>query len=144
LSVIILFIFLVGEGAYAETGGKRKKRVYRTAIAAPVDSLDPAHAESVSELILLSNLVEPLLSINPKTGSLMPAAAKKYTVSQDGLVIQFTLRKDLYWSNGEKILAKDFVYSLRRLVQPSVESWIGEKLRLIRGVDEMAEEQIEA
>ena len=36
--------------------------------------------------------------------------AKDYTVSDDGLVYTFTLRDDIFWSDGQPVVAGDFVY----------------------------------
>lgn len=116
-----------------------KKRSFRTAVKDSIFSLDPANAKNTAELWVLSNLVEPLLSLDFKKGHVRPQAAESYEVSKDGLVITFILRKDLFWSNGQKITSSDFVYSLRRLIRPETESWFSDRLRLIRGADEMAD-----
>lgn len=44
------------------------------------------------------------------------------TVSKDGLTWTFKLRKDAKWSNGEPVTANDFVYSLRRVMDPKTQS----------------------
>ncbi len=44
--------------------------------------------------------------------------AESYEVSDDGLVYTFTLRDDIYWSDGEPVTAGDFEYSWKRIVDP--------------------------
>ena len=51
-------------------------------------------------------------------GQIVPGAATSWTVSEDGLTWTFNLRKDLRWSDGTPLTADDFVYSLRRLMNP--------------------------
>ena len=51
--------------------------------------------------------------------------AKSYTVSDDGLVYTFTLRDDIFWSDGEPVKAQDFVYSWQRIVDPATASDYG-------------------
>ena len=46
--------------------------------------------------------------------------AKSWDVSDDGKVYTFHLRDDAKWSNGDPITADDFVYTLRRVVDPKV------------------------
>ena len=51
--------------------------------------------------------------------NLIPGAAESWTVSDDGKVYTFKLRKDGAWSNGDPVTADDFVYSFRRLHDPA-------------------------
>ena len=53
---------------------------------------------------------------------LVPGQAESYEVSEDGLVYTFTLRDDIYWSDGQPVTAADFVYSWQRLVDPYTDS----------------------
>lgn len=41
---------------------------------------------------------------------------KDVEVSEDGLVYTVTLRKDLRWSDGKKVTARDFVYTMKNLM----------------------------
>ena len=45
-----------------------------------------------------------------------PRLATGYTVSDDGLTYTFTLRDDVYFSNGDKMEASDVVYSWCRVI----------------------------
>ncbi|MFH1018038.1 MAG: ABC transporter substrate-binding protein, partial [Pseudomonadota bacterium] len=115
------------------------KRIFRMAVAGPIRSLDPVQAELNAELKLVANLVEPLLALDPATGLWVPAAALRFTQSPDGRTITFTLRDDLYFSNGEKITAEDFAYSIRRLLEPRTDSWVAPFLKSIRGAEDFHE-----
>ncbi len=64
------------------------------------------------------------------------ASAEKVVTSGDGKRLTITLRKDLRWSNGAKVRAEDFVYSLRRLLSSTTDSWAAELLFDIRGAEE--------
>ena len=44
--------------------------------------------------------------------------AEKWEISDDGLVYTFHLRNNANWSNGEPVTAHDFLYSIRRLLDP--------------------------
>ena len=52
----------------------------------------------------------------------MPGAAESWTVSDDGLVYTFKLRVAGKWSNGDAVVAEDFVAGFRRLVDPATAS----------------------
>lgn len=55
-------------------------------------------------------------------GKVVPGVAYKATTSKDGLTWTFYLRKNAKWSNGDDVTAKDFVYSLRRTLNPKTQS----------------------
>ncbi|HVT27855.1 MAG TPA: peptide ABC transporter substrate-binding protein, partial [Lacipirellulaceae bacterium] len=41
-----------------------------------------------------------------------------WEISPDGRVYTFHLRHNAYWSNGEPVTSRDFLYSIRRLIDP--------------------------
>ena len=63
-------------------------------------------------------LYEGLVRWNLDDYSLEPAAAAEWSVSDDGLVYTFTIRPDARWSNGDPLLAGDFIYAWMRAILP--------------------------
>ncbi|NBZ87756.1 peptide ABC transporter substrate-binding protein [Stagnihabitans tardus] len=55
-------------------------------------------------------------------GSLRPGAAERWDVSPDGLTYTFHLRPGLKWSNGEPLVAQDFVNGVLRTLNPETAS----------------------
>lgn len=55
-------------------------------------------------------------------GAPVEAQAESYEISEDELTYTFTLRDDLKWSDGEDVVADDFVYAWRRAVDPATAS----------------------
>ena len=47
-----------------------------------------------------------------------PGRRESWSVSEDGKTYMFTLRRNARWSNGDAVTANDFVFSLRRGVDP--------------------------
>ena len=83
-----------------------------------VDSFDPQLAESDPELIIVENCFQGLLDKN-EHGTLIPGAAERWEVSENGLVYTFYLNKNLLWSDGETpVTADDFVFAFERLFSP--------------------------
>lgn len=65
---------------------------------------------------IINNIFEGLMrEVDRK---LVPAIATKYTVSTDGLVYTFTLRK-ANWSDGKPVRAQDFEYAWKRALDPN-------------------------
>ncbi|MFX9680534.1 ABC transporter substrate-binding protein, partial [Acinetobacter baumannii] len=82
------------------------------------ETLDPHRSSTVAEAHILRDLCDGLLTYD-NAGALIPGAASAWTVSDDGLSLAFDLRPDGRWSNGEPVTAEDFVYSLRRILDPA-------------------------
>ena len=59
---------------------------------------------------------EGLISQNPITGEILPALAKSWDISEDGLQIVFTLREGLKWSDGQPLTAEDVVFTYNELI----------------------------
>lgn len=101
-------------------------------IGAQVASLDPAQTCDDASNQATSLIMEPLLvhSSKPMGNLLIPAAAESWSLSDDGLVYTFNLRKDaVYHDNpcfpegkGRSVKAQDFVFAWKRLVDPRVSS----------------------
>lgn len=85
------------------------------------DSLDPHKARSTESMAVLRDLFEGLTRID-RDGAPAPAAAARWTVSEDGTVYAFALHPGQKWSNGDPLVAAEFVAGLRRLVDPATAS----------------------
>ncbi len=82
------------------------------------ESLDPQKARSLQSGDVLRDIGEGLVSYSA-TGELVPGAAERWTMSDDGLTYTFTLRADARWSNGDPVTAADFEFALQRLADPA-------------------------
>ena len=72
-----------------------------------------------------------------KDASLIPGAAESWTVSDDGTVYTFKLRKDAVWSDGSPVTAEDFVYSFRRLEDPATAAEYASMLYPVENAEEV-------
>lgn len=80
-------------------------------------SFDPAKASAPPETDIVRAIYEGLTDINPKTLQPVPAIAAEWKSSDDDKTWTFRLRHDARWSNGERVTAKDFVRSWKRLAE---------------------------
>lgn len=72
------------------------------------ESLDPRRSTSLSAFNVQMALFEGLVGPDPRTLEPVPAVAKEWTVSEDGLVLRFHLREEARWSDGEPVTSADF------------------------------------
>ena len=105
-------------------------------------TLDPSFNVTADTLIYLTHIFEGLVN-KDKYGKIIPAAAKSWNVSSDGLVYTFHLRDDAYWSDGNPVIAKDFVYSFRRLFDPQVKSKYAYQYSVIKNAKAINSGEIE-
>ena len=77
-------------------------------------------------------LCEGLTSPNPKGGAPFPGMAESWTLSEDGTIYTFTINKNAKWSNGDEVVADDFVWSWKRVLTPSLGSQYTDMLYYVK------------
>ena len=83
-----------------------------------VKSLDWTAVTGLPEHRIIGNIFEGLTRLDPKTVKPLPGVAESWDISDDKKTYTFHLRKNAKWSNGEPVTARDFMYSLRRFLDP--------------------------
>ena len=81
-------------------------------------TLDPTLMTDVPSTNVGLGLFEGLMQYDPVTSKGTPALAESYTISPDGLVVTFKIRK-AQWSDGTPVTAGDFVYAMQRMLDPA-------------------------
>ncbi len=81
-------------------------------------SLDWAAVTGLPEHRIIGSIFEGLTRLDPKTVEPLPGVAERWEISDDKKTYTFHLRKNARWSNGEPVTAHDFLYSLRRFLDP--------------------------
>ena len=130
---MIAGLLLAGCGTGTDSGGPEKeslmiggpsgkelaeKQVFRKNNGSDPGTLDPHRAEGVPASNVLRDLYEGLVSEAPN-GDYIPGVAESWTISEDGKEYRFKIRDEAVWSNGDRVVAEDFVFSLRRSVDPN-------------------------
>src|SRR5688572_22770315 len=83
-----------------------------------VMSVDPAVITGHPEGRIAWALYEGLT--RPRADNMMaePGVAERWEISDDGRTYTFHLRETARWSNGDPVTTSDFLYSMRRLLDP--------------------------
>ena len=103
-----------------------------------VESLDPALLTVQGDMRVGSALFEGLTRYDPQTAVATPGIAERWTISTDGATYTFTLRENARWSTGEPIVADDFLFSWRRLLEPGTGAEYASLLFYVRNGEEFA------
>ncbi len=114
--------------AHAET-------VLRIANFGEPDTLDPHNMSGTWENRLAGELYMGLTT-EAADASVIPGMATSWKISEDGLVYTFTLR-DATWSDGMPVTADDFVYAMRRIMDPKRAAKYASLLYTVKNAEEI-------
>ncbi len=112
----------------------RNGKVFRYNEPAGITSLDPAFARDQANIWAVNQLFSGLVQLNDDL-EVLPLIAYRWEQSEDGLVLTFHLRRDVYFhdnqcfegDSGRRVNAADFVFSFGRILDPATASpgaWI--------------------
>ena len=116
LLIVSIILFLI----FSCNNKENDKGIVISVGGAP-SSLDPAFAKGISTAIYISHTFETLTQRDEK-GNIIPALAHSWESLNNNTIYIFHLRENAKWSDGKNLTADDFVYSLRRLIDPEVAS----------------------
>ena len=95
----------------------RGGRLIEATIGEPSNLIPPlatdASSHEVADLIYVSPLKYD------KDINLVPYAAESYEVLEGGRLLRFTLRKDIRWTDGEPLTARDVEFTYKLMVDPN-------------------------
>ncbi|MEI5994572.1 peptide ABC transporter substrate-binding protein [Candidatus Enterococcus mansonii] len=130
LSVFILAASLLlaacnGGNSATDSSGKKEsskndaqEQVIKVASGGELSTLDSAHYTDVYSSDMIGQVVEGLYRMNKKQDPELAIAQSEPTVSEDGLVYTFKL-KETKWTNGDPVVAGDFVSAFKNVVDPA-------------------------
>lgn len=101
--------------------------LFRMNIPEEVSSFFPHNVVDANAGHLINQVYEGLLSLDQKTHKIIPCLAESYTISEDGLVYTFNIRKGVYFHDdpifkngkGRELKAEDVAFCFNRLCEPS-------------------------
>ncbi len=100
-------------------------QILRVNIAGEPNNIDPNRASWATERTVIMQVFEGLLGFKQDL-SLTAVVAKEIPtvgnkgISADGKTYTFKLKNNVTWSDGKKVTAKDFEYSIKRLFSPDL------------------------
>ena len=106
------------ESAAPSTADLATDQILKIDLGTEPATLDPNKAQSSDAIAVLSALQRGLVYFD-KDLKVVPELAKDLpVVSADAKTLTFTLKDGIKYSNGDPIVAGDFVYSMKRLIDP--------------------------
>lgn len=118
--------------------GKHKESIVYGISTSPSGVFNPLLSDSKYDDAVDSVVYSSLLKLD-KNQNVQPDLAESYKVSDDNLKITFNLRKDLKWSDGEKLTAKDVEFTLKSLAHKDYQGANYDFVKGIKGAKEYHE-----
>lgn len=106
--------------------------VLRRGLGPEPDSLDIHQAQGLAALQVLRDINEGLVTFDA-AGDLVPGAAARWSVDESGTVYRFELREDGRWSNGDPVVAEDFVRGWQTALAPASQARTASLLAPVAG-----------
>lgn len=98
-------------------------------------SFDPSIGFNAVSWSALNNIMEGLTRMD-EDHKAVEATAEKIDISDDGLTYTFTIRDNAKWSNGDPVVAGDFVFAWKHMLNPETASPAAFLAYFIEGAEE--------
>ena len=137
--LILTLIMTVSLFVFAFVGYSAEKPVYggKLSIALPAEppGLDPtSNTAAVIDRVVYNNVYEGLVKID-RSGKVVPALAKSWDISKDGLTYIFYLRKGVKFHDGTDFSAADVKYTIERNIKKDTKNAHPEFFRVIKKME---------
>lgn len=121
-------------------GKPRRGGTLHIALGEEAKTLDPSRAIDQVSLLVTSLMHETLLDFapadSPNPAAVVPGIASTWSVSNDGKTLHFEIRESARFSDGQPVLAEDFVCSFDRLLAPETLAPARQFFRGIEGAED--------
>jgi peptide/nickel transport system substrate-binding protein/oligopeptide transport system substrate-binding protein len=110
---------------------KRYGGVYRKPLGKEPGTLDPVFTTDIYAVSIVQQLFDGLVKFDADL-NVIPALARSWSASRNGLVWTFRLRQGVKFHHGREVTAHDFVYSFHRILDPQLKSpraWLLERVQ---------------
>nr|WP_139124600.1 peptide ABC transporter substrate-binding protein [Enterococcus termitis] len=118
----------------SSTDGKKAsgEQLFRVVVQQEMPSADLSLATNTISFSALNNVYEGLYRLDDKSKPQPAGASEMAKKSDDGLTYTFKLREDAKWSNGDPVVAADYVYGWQRTADPKTAAEYAYMLELVK------------
>ena len=130
LSFVFLTILTLSQGLFAISE-------LRMGLRFAPRTFDPARADDEASGVVRYLTGGVLVRFDRQAQTLMPELAVSWRILEGGRTIRFKLRKGIRFSDGSPFGPEDVAYTMRRLLDPALESAIADQFRAAHGMPDI-------
>lgn len=112
---------LLAAAALSSSASASSDGILKVGTSGALDSVDPAIADGTTSW-MFENATAANLFHDSGYGEVAPEVVKRFTVSKNGRVYRFFLRKSYRFSDGEAVRAQSFAYAIKRALNRELDS----------------------
>lgn len=131
LLLILTLVLATVTGCGGSGGNDEGRDDLIFAVSAEPNSLDPMAIAMMSTFSITYSIYDNLVE-EDENGEYQPSLAEDYTVSPDGLVYTFNLKKGVKFHDGTEMTADDVVFSINRTIE---KGWAADMVSAIDKVE---------
>jgi ABC-type transport system substrate-binding protein len=121
---------------YMYKSDKPEENVFRIAFPADILTLNPFMATDLRSIWILGLIYEPLVALSPDL-KIVPWLAENWTVSPDGLVYTFYLKKGVKFHDGSELTADDVVFTYEFGIKNKAPRFLGTVSQLVDKIEKV-------
>ncbi len=121
-----------------------EQQIMHISNAAEISGVDPHTTTGMPEYRIQMALFEGLVSKHPQSLEIVPGVADSWQISDDGITYTFHIRESARWSNGDKLIANDFVRSWHRALMPALGNEYVESLFVLKNAEKFFKQELES
>ncbi len=135
IAAVGLFLVLGALLAWTASAQPGEPVALNVNLEADPPTMDPALASDSVSHAVIEQLFIGLVDWDEATGEFRPELASSWSVSPDSSLYTFTLRSDVYWTDGHRVTAGDVRYGILRTLDPATQSDTAHPLFIIRNAE---------
>ncbi len=130
----LLFVFFTNKKEPQSIKKQKTKiiDVLRSNIYAPPSHLDPAKISDTASYFIAQQINRGLVQLDI-SGHIRPSIADHWNISDDRKTYTFHLKKGVQFHNGREVIAQDFLYSFKRILDPKTKSPVAYYFEKVEG-----------
>ena len=125
--------------AFARPASRAASEPPTEQVSVPMDrqeSIVPGLCYTEDSWWIATHLYRGLVRVDRKL-TIVPEVAESFSISDDGTSYTFFLRDDVFWHDGKRVVANDFVWTWERMrAEGTVTAFLLDPIRAARTVDE--------
>ncbi|MDD6489859.1 MAG: peptide ABC transporter substrate-binding protein [Clostridia bacterium] len=137
LCIILACVMVFSVSACSDDANNPEDQIINYNIVNEPVTLDPQIANDSGARLVIMNIFEGLVRVDAD-GNAVPGVAENWDISENGTLYTFHLRSNAKWNDGTDVTAYDFVFGIKRSLDPKTSSPTASTLYCIKNAENIS------